>query len=135
MNSLCKILCLLFIPIGSCEHVEEDVDAEDLGYPSEITFPAQGGERRYVGNDLGDINYLEIFNFEGLGFSYEFIGDEEHALYRWQNNWITIDFEMAQPILNLHAQPNSTGEARMMEFTLVTPQLRYAKIKIKQEAN
>ncbi|MBE6305104.1 MAG: hypothetical protein E7082_04185 [Bacteroidales bacterium] len=129
MKKIAKYLCLLFIPIGSCEYEQ---DPEEYGYPEEIEFPAEGGCYYFEACDNAYIT-LTIFsdNEEKISSNAfrESVGEGE--LYV-EYEWLTVKMSEIESDLTVTAAPNTTGKSRKLELEISRPIEGYSFIKIKQ---
>lgn len=129
MKKIAKYLCLLFIPIGSCEYEQ---DPEKYGYPEEIEFPAEGGCYYLEGCDNAYIT-LTIFsdNEEKISSNAfrESVGEGE--LYV-EYEWLTVKMSEIESDLTVTAAPNPSGKSRKLELEISRPIEGYSFIKIKQ---
>ncbi len=129
-----SIVCAFILLIcPACSRFLE-VDAEELGYPSEINIPKDGGTLSFIGSRYVGLGYINGRHLSEFSSSY----DADLDLYYYTYEWLTIktiDYESwpMQPELILIADPNDTGHSRKVIIEIYTGDLYYAKITIKQD--
>lgn len=128
-----SIVCAFILLICPACSLFREVDAEDLGYPSEINIPTDGGTLSFVGSRYVGLEYINGRRLSEFSSSY----DADLDLYYYTYEWLTIktiDNMLCpkQPELILIAEPNNTGHSRKVIIEVYTGDLYYAKITIKQ---
>lgn len=130
MKKIAKYLCLLFIPIGSCEYEQ---DPEEYGYPAEIEFPAEGGCYYQEGCDNRNVSHLTVFsNNEAKIGSYDFREYADEGELYVEYEWLTVKMSEIESDLTVTAVPNPSGKSRKLELEISRPIEGYSFIKIKQ---
>lgn len=113
MKKLAKIVCLCFLPIGSCESPYESVDPESMGCPAEITFTALGGTYSCVSNGKHEISQISLYR-KGQDEVSATLVDEETLLLQVENDWLVVNTMLPKSALNVFAKQNTTGKKRKM---------------------
>lgn len=131
MRKLAKYLCLLFIPIGSCEYEQ---DPEEYGYPAEIQFSAEGGSYYQEISNNTMVGQLTIFSDGEEKISSSSFSESEgvDVLYV-EYEWLTVKMSRIESNLTVTAAPNPTAKSRKMKVELWMPPIGYSFIKIKQD--
>lgn len=121
-NSIIKtILCCFTLLCISCE---KEVD---LGYPSNISFTKDGGEKTITGDQ--PFTFAVIEDYKGNHGSIE-IG-EDGKLYNIYD-WLRVEYvELYNEKLKIYANPNTTSRQRTLYIELYSGQ-EYHVVKVTQ---
>ena len=121
-----KIFTLLALVVAvvmtSCE---KEVD---LGYPTSVTFTADGGEKIVTG--VEPFTDAHIHDYKS-GEDGEFVPREDDIQCQVYE-WLTIEYFANSTELKIIAEPNSSGKSRKLHIELHSGQ-EYHVIKVKQE--
>lgn len=118
---LYAFMCCLAILFSSCE---KEVD---LGYPWNITFTKDGGEKSITG-DI-PFTHAEIQDYNGNHGTVE--SGEDGKIYNIYD-WLKIEYvELYNNALKIYAEPNTTGNQRTLYIELYSGS-EYQIIKVTQ---
>ena len=114
---------VLSLVLTSCEFEETD-----LGFPKNITFTRNGGEKTIIGNE--SFVFVEIQDYKGNHGSIE--GGEDGKLYNVYD-WLRVEYvELKNDVLKVYAVPNTTGKDRTLYIEVYSGS-EYDVITVKQE--
>ena len=114
---------VLSLVLTSCEFEETD-----LGFPKNITFTRNGGEKTIIGNE--SFVFAEIQDYKGNHGSIE--GGEDGKLYNVYD-WLRVEYvELKNDVLKVYAAPNTTGKNRTLYIEVYSGS-EYDVLTVKQE--
>lgn len=114
---------VLSLVLTSCEFEETD-----LGFPQNITFTRNGGEKTIIGNE--SFVFAEIQDYKGNHGSIE--GGEDGKLYNVYD-WLKVEYvELKNDVLKVYAAPNTTDKDRTLYIEVYSGS-EYDVITVKQE--
>lgn len=123
MNKLFTLLALVVaVVMTSCE---KEVD---LGYPTSVTFTADGGEKTITGVEPFTDAHIHDYN---SGEDGEFVPREDDIQCQVYE-WLSIEYLANSTELKIIAEPNASGKSRKLHIELHSGQ-EYHVIKVEQE--
>ena len=121
-----KIFTLLALVVAvvmtSCE---KEVD---LGYPTSVTFTADGGEKTITGVEPFTDAHIHDYN---SGEDGEFVPREDDIQCQVYE-WLSIEYLANSTELKIIAEPNASGKSRKLHIELHSGQ-EYHVLEVKQE--
>lgn len=125
MKYFTSILLLFIFTLTSC------IEEEDYGYPSEISFPKNGGMLEFSGNPNCSLRSIEILNYNGDGNSASRHDSETSDSITVITGWLTVESPKTINKLILSASANTTHKDRKLYLYLSDGRSRQ-EIKVKQ---
>ena len=123
MKKLFALLALVVaVVMTSCE---KEVD---LGYPTSVTFTADGGEKTITGVELFTDAHIHDYK---SGEDGEFVPREDDIQCQVYE-WLSIEYLAYSTELKIIAEPNASGKSRQLHIELHSGQ-EYHVIKVEQE--
>lgn len=123
MNKLFTLLALVVaVVMTSCE---KEVD---LGYPTSVTFTADGGEKTITGVEPFTDAHIHDYN---SGEDGEFVPREDDIQYQVYE-WLSIEYLANSTELKIIAEPNASGKSRKLHIELHSGP-EYHVVEVKQE--
>ena len=123
MKKLFTLFALVIaVVMTSCE---KEVD---LGYPTSVTFTADGGEKIVTG--VEPFTDAHIHDYKS-GEDGEFVPREDDIQCQVYE-WLTIEYLANSAELKIIAEPNTSAKSRQLRIELHSGQ-EYHVIKVKQE--
>ena len=123
-----RILAWLFIMTSMLIMASCEFEETDLGFPKNITFTRNGGEKTIIGNE--SFVFAEIQDYKGNHGSIE--GGEDGKLYNVYD-WLKVEYvELKNDVLKVYAVPNTTGKDRTLYIEAYSGS-EYDVITVKQE--
>ena len=123
MKKLFALLVLVVaVVMTSCE---KEVD---LGYPTSVTFTADGGEKTITGVEPFTDAHIHDYN---SGEDGEFIPREDDIQCQVYE-WLSIEYLANSTELKIIAEPNASGKSRKLHIELHSGQ-EYHVVEVKQE--
>ena len=123
MKKLFTLFALVIaVVMTSCE---KEVD---LGYPTSVTFTADGGEKIVTGVEPFTDAHIHDYNSGDQGSVMPSEGDVDIEVFKW----LKIEYVAHSTELKIVAEPNSSGKSRQLHIELHSGQ-EYHVIKVEQE--
>ena len=123
MKKIFTLLALVVaVVVTSCE---KEVD---LGYPTSVTFTADGGEKTVTG--VEPFTDAHIHDYKS-GEDGEFVPREDDIQCQVYE-WLTIEYLANSTELKIIAEPNTSAKSRQLHIELHSGQ-EYHVIKVEQE--
>ena len=123
MNKLFTLLALVVaVVMTSCE---KEVD---LGYPTSVTFTADGGEKTITGVEPFTDAHIHDYN---SGEDGEFVPREDDIQCQVYE-WLSIEYLANSTELKIIAEPNASGKSRKLHIELHSGP-EYHVVEVKQE--
>lgn len=118
------LMCALALSVvmTSCE---KEVD---LGYPTSVTFTADGGEKLVTGVEPFTDAHIHDYNSGDQGSVLPNEGDVDIEVFKW----LKIEYVAHSSELKIIAEQNSSGKSRKLHIELHSGQ-EYHVIKVEQE--
>ena len=114
---------VLSLVLTSCEFEETD-----LGFPQNITFTRNGGEKTIIGNE--SFVFAEIQDYKGNHGSIE--GGEDGKLYNVYD-WLKVEYvALKNDVLKVYTVPNTTDKNQALYIEVYSGS-EYDVITVKQE--
>ena len=118
----CLIALVVAVVMTSCE---KEVD---LGYPTSVTFTADGGEKTITGVEPFTDAHIHDYN---SGEDGEFVPREDDIQCQVYE-WLSIEYLANSTELKIIAEPNASGKSRKLHIELHSGQ-EYHVLEVKQE--
>ena len=123
MKKIFTLLALVVaVVVTSCE---KEVD---LGYPTSVTFTADGGEKTVTG--VEPFTDAHIHDYKS-GEDGEFVPREDDIQCQVYE-WLTIEYLANSTELKIIAEPNTSGKSRKLHIELHSGP-EYHVVEVKQE--
>jgi hypothetical protein len=100
----------------------------DLGYPTSVTFTADGGEKTITGVEPYTDAHIHDYN---SGEDGEFVPREDDIQCQVYE-WLSIEYLANSTELKIIAEPNASGKSRKLHIELHTGP-EYHVVEVKQE--
>lgn len=121
-----KIFTLLALVVAvvmtSCE---KEVD---FGYPTSVTFTADGGEKTITGVEPFTDAHIHDYNSGDQGSVLPNEGDIDIEVFKW----LKIEYVTHSRELKIIAEPNASGKSRKLHIELYSGP-EYHVVEVKQE--
>ena len=119
---LCLMALVVAVVMTSCE---KEVD---LGYPTSVTFTADGGEKTITGVEPFTDAHIHDYN---SGEDGEFVPREDDIQCQVYE-WLSIEYLANSTELKIIAEPNASGKSRKLHIELHSGP-EYHVVEVKQE--
>ena len=123
MKKLFALLALVVVVVmTSCE---KEVD---FGYPTSVTFTADGGEKTITGVEPFTDAHIHDYNSGDQGSVLPNEGDIDIEVFKW----LKIEYVTHSRELKIIAEPNASGKSRKLHIELHSGP-EYHVVEVKQE--